>query len=277
MMDILGKALGKARTLESKLTRTFDRAAQQWSRSGPRGPFEVLQAILDAVEERLEPAGRGSHVFPFNQIKVSVVAASNDARARFAGVLEEDPRLQERIARRLRERGCEVPRMDVEIAYVSEPASGWAAPEYHLDFGRAPLPEPPAPSAPARTREFRLTITNGAADKPAYALAIDRINLGRCAEVRDSRNHLIRTNHVVFKDTAGSANDTVSRRHAHIEYSASTGVYRIVDDRSAHGTTIVRNGRTITVPAGSRGVRLQSGDEVMLGEARLRVRIADPD
>ena len=37
-MDILGKA----RKLESKLAQTFDRAAQQWSKSGPRGPLEIL-------------------------------------------------------------------------------------------------------------------------------------------------------------------------------------------------------------------------------------------
>jgi hypothetical protein len=37
----------------------------------------------------------------------------------------------------------------------------------------------------------------------------------------------------------------------------------------------VRNGKTISVPAGSRGVRLQSGDEVVLGEARLRLLIRD--
>ena len=63
-MDILGKA----RKLESTLARTFDRAAQQWSKSGPRGPLEVLHAVLEAVEERIEPAGRGTRVFPFNKI-----------------------------------------------------------------------------------------------------------------------------------------------------------------------------------------------------------------
>jgi hypothetical protein len=52
------------------------------------------------------------------------------------------------------------------------------------------------------------------------------------------------------------------------------GELRLFDDRSAHGTSIVRNGKTISVPAGSKGVRLQSGDEVVLGDARLRVSAA---
>jgi hypothetical protein len=44
------------------------------------------------------------------------------------------------------------------------------------------------------------------------------------------------------------------------------------DDGSEHGTGIVREGRTVPVPRGARGVRLFSGDEIVLGEARVRVR-----
>jgi predicted component of type VI protein secretion system len=68
----------------------------------------------------------------------------------------------------------------------------------------------------------------------------------------------------------------VSRRHAHIDYSDGSGDYRIIDDRSAHGTSILRNGKTIDVPTGSRGIRLQSGDDIVLGDARLRVKISKP-
>jgi hypothetical protein len=268
-MDIIGNA----RKLESKLARTFDRAAQQWSQTGPRGPLEIRHAILEAVAQRLEPAGRGTHVFPFNRLIVSVVATSREARARFSGVLDENPTLQERISSRLRELGCDGQALHVRIAYVAQPGSDWETPEFHVDFGRTAQRDLPQPGPAARGLE--LTITSGSADKPTYALALDRINLGRCAEVRDNRNRLIRTNHVVFNDGAGATNDTVSRRHAHIDYSETTHDFRIVDDRSAHGTAIVRSGQTIGVPAGSRGVRLQSGDEVLLGEARLRVRIAE--
>jgi pSer/pThr/pTyr-binding forkhead associated (FHA) protein len=75
----------------------------------------------------------------------------------------------------------------------------------------------------------------------------------------------------VFTDGGGAINDTVSRRHAHIDYDARARDFRITDDRSAHGTSVVRNGVAISVHPGSRGVRLQSGDEIVLGEARLRV------
>jgi len=268
-MDIIGKA----RKLEATLTRTLDRAAQQWARSGPRGPLEVVQAVLEAVQQRLEPAGRGTSVFPYNRIKLWVVAADRDVRARFAGVLEESPTLQERIVSRLRQLGCDAAGLHVKIVYVAHAEPAWATPEFHIEFARGAVEQPR--NEPLSIREIRLAIASGSAERPSYALALDRINLGRCADVRDGRNRLVRTNHVVFKEGAGAINESVSRCHAHIEYSARTRDYRISDDRSAHGTSIVREGRTIGVPAGSRGVRLQSGDEVILGEARLRVRIVD--
>jgi hypothetical protein len=268
-MDILHKA----RKLESKLAQTIDRAAQQWSRSGPRGPLEVLHGVLAAVDDRMEPAGRGTHVFPFNKIKVTVVADSRDARARFAGVLDGIPSLRERIATRLRDAECEVPSLQVRVAYVAHPESAWTTPEFHVEFDRAHVTEQPKEPDTTATRELTLTVVNGSAHQPAYALTLERINLGRCAEVRDRRNHLIRTNHVVFTDAAGPINETVSRCHAHIDRGESPGDYRLFDDRSAHGTTIVRHGKTVSVPAGSRGVRLQAGDEIVLGEARLRINL----
>jgi FHA domain len=266
-MDILSKA----RKLESTLARTFDRAAQQWSKSGPRGPLEVLHAILEAVDGRVEPAGRGRCVFPFNRIKVFVLAPTKDARARLASVLDGDPALQARIAARLHAAGCDAAGVSVRIVYVTQAEDGWIAPEYHVEFANGTPIDAPPPDV-VSLAEITLTITLGTAAKPAYTLAQDRINLGRGEEVRDSRNHLICTNHVVFTEADAGTNNTVSRRHAHIDYDARARDFRITDDRSAHGTSIVRNGVAIPVHPGSRGVRLQSADEIVLGEARLKVK-----
>jgi FHA domain len=264
--------LNKARKLESKLAQTFDRAAQQWAKSGPREPLEVLHAILDAVEERLEPTGRGKTVFPFNRITISIAASSRDSRARFAAVFDSDPTLQDRVTQRLRDAGCDLPDLQIETTYVRRAASHWMKPEFHIEFNRASTTEPISKRA-STPESLKLAVLDGSAERSTYTFALSRINLGRCTEVRDSRNRLVRTNHVVFADTQVEPNQTVSRRHAHISYVTDSGNYRVCDDRSAHGTSLIRNGKTVAVPPGSRGTRLESGDEIILGNARVRVSL----
>lgn len=269
--------LQKVKRLEAGMTRAVERAAREWSQSGAREPLEIGQAIVDAVGERLEPAARGRYVFPFNRIHVTI-AASRDARARFQAVFESEPTLQERIVARLRDAGCSPASVQCAVTYVARPSPDWQTPEFHLEFTRgaaAPVaaqePEAAPVAAPEAARQLQITIVSGTAEAPNYTFTLPRVNLGRCAEVRDSLSRLVRTNHVAFVDLAGTSNHSVSRQHAHIEYIESARQYRIRDDRSAHGTHIVRNGRAVPVPAGPRGVRLESGDEIVLGEARARV------
>jgi hypothetical protein len=269
-MDILGKA----RRLESKLARTFDSAAQHWSKSGPRTPLELLQKIVDTVEHGLEPAGRGARVFPFNRIKVSILAPTRNARARFAALCEGEPTLQERVKARLRDAGSEAPDLQLKLLYVERAAANWTEPDMHVEFERVNQADAPR-ERPSEPDAIRIAILSGTAEKPSYVFALRRVNLGRCAEVRDSQHQLIRTNHVAFSEGPGGPNPTVSRRHAHLEYLADPRHYRVCDDGSAHGTAVVRNGRTIRVPTGARGIRLCSGDELLLGEARLRIRLGN--
>ena len=264
--------LDRARRLESRLAQTMDRAAGALAHTGPREPLEILHAILERVEQRIEPAGRGRHVFPFNRIKVFLVADSREARARFTAVLDDRPSLSDRILERLRSRGCAPADLSVKTVFVGRPDASWAQGDVRLEFDRVAASEPVTAEEPSAPRHIRLTVVHGVAEKSAYAFALTRINLGRCAEVRDGRSRLLRTNHVVFTDGAAAPNESVSRRHAHIEFSP-TGHYRVFDNRSAQGTHLVRNGRTILVPPGSRGIRLESGDELVLGEARLSVRV----
>jgi FHA domain-containing protein len=266
--------LGKARRLESKIARTLDSAAQRVTGTGAREPLEIAHAIVEAVEQEVQAAGRGTRVFPFNRLKLLVVAPSREVRARLEAVFEGEPSLQDRIFDRLRSAGCEISGLAVKTVYVSRPESQWTNQDFHIEFARVTGPAAQVTtaedSAPGR---LELTVVHGSADDSSYTFTLSRIDLGRCAEVRDSRNRLLRTNHVVFTDGAGDLNQSVSRRHAHIDYAPGSGHYRVYDDGSAHGTGVQRNGRTIPVPAGSRGIRLQSGDEIVLGEARLRVTI----
>jgi hypothetical protein len=268
-MDILRKL----RSLESKLARGVDAAAQKMTPAGPREPLEILHAIVEAAEKRLEPVGRGKYIFPFNQIRICIAAGSRETRARFEAVLESDPPLQDRIVQTLAAAGCESTGLSVETTYVDHSDTQWTNSDFNVEFNRvSPIPQP-RPQTNLVDHQLKLTTLQGSTERPSYIFTTSRINLGRCPEVRDSRNRLVRTNHVAFDERAGEPNLSVSRHHAHIECSANPDQYRLCDDRSAHGTSVLRNGETITVPAGPRGVRLQSGDEITLGEARLQVEI----
>ena len=79
----------------------------------------------------------------------------------------------------------------------------------------------------------------------------------------------MRRNHVAFDDD----NSSVSRAHAKLTYDKVRREYRLLDNGSARGTRIVRGETTIPVLRDPRGVRIQSGDEIELGEASVRVVI----
>ncbi len=265
--------LARARKLESQLARTVDRAAGRVMPAGGREPLEIAHAVVDAVEREVQPAGRGRHLFPFNRIHVAVLAPSRQARTRVEAVFATEPTLAQRIHARLETAGCQVADLAVRVGCVAEAGEAWGAPDFHVEFDRVVVPPPPAaaPVAPSAPPSIEMAVLAGTADQPEFAFQFARVDLGRCAQVRDRRNQLVRTNHVAFADTDDRVNQTVSRRHAHLEYHVAEAAFRIYDDGSEQGTGVARGGRTIAVPPGARGVRLQAGDEIVLGQARLRV------
>jgi len=273
-MDIAGKA----RKIERKLARTVDAAIGELVGRDEPAPIEILHAVLDRAEHEVQEIGRGRRVFPFNCVRVHVVAAQDDreARARFDAVAAGPPSLAERLAERLRSAGCSEVRPVTEIVYMPQAGDGWDDPRFHIVFDRVAdaaqvLPPPlPAESVPGR---LKLTVVKGSAEQRAYAFSGGRIDIGRRAEVLDQKHRLIRTNHVAFSEEGADENRTVSRRHAHIEFVERESCYRIWDDRSTHGTNILRGGKTIRVAAGAKGTRLEAGDEIALGHARLKVAL----
>ena len=268
-MDILGKA----RKLEEGIARAFDGVVRNATQTGPAQPLEIVHAICDRVVSEVQPAGRGKRIFPFNRIKLSLVAPSREARARLSAVLDSEPSLSVRIAERLRSAGCDPVDVVVRTTYVSLAPADWTNPQWQIEFGRASSGGVDAEPDSAQP-SIKLTIINGTADPAAGSFTQARIDLGRCGEVRDDRHRLIRTNHIAFADRPGDLNESVSRRHAHIDFDADSGEYRVHDDRSRQGTGVLRDGRVIPVPFGARGIRLRTGDEIVLGEARVLVKIA---
>jgi hypothetical protein len=270
---------GKARRIERKLARSVEAAIGELVGRESPAPLEIVHAVLERAEREVQEIGRGRRIFPFTRIRVLVPAGPRDreTRARLEAVLDGPPSLGERLNERLRAAGCHDPRVSAEVAYVKQAAPDWEHAAFHVVFERTAGPAPSAPAAApspaAAGPRLKLTVTKGTAAQRAYVFNGGRVDVGRREEVLDQQQRLIRTNHVAFAENDSDENRSVSRRHAHIAFVAAEGGYRIWDDRSAHGTRLVRDGRTVAVPASARGIRLASGDEIVLGQARLKVTI----
>jgi hypothetical protein len=231
----------------------------------------VAHAIVDAIEAHVHVSGRGRRRFAANDIRVTVLAPSRETRERYAAVFDGAMPLRERIEERLGSLGCAPAGLAVSVSYAVQPKPGWVAPDFHVAFHRAePAARPPTDHGPAPVIELR--VIHGAAEQSSYLCSQGRVDIGRCREVRDASQRLVRTNHVVFVDSEEPANRSVSRQHAHLSADGASEI-RIYDDGSVHGTFVVRSGQTIPIPPGSRGVRLRSGDEILVGEARVEVAL----
>jgi hypothetical protein len=265
----------KARSAEAQVGRAIDSLVGRIVGTSPRQPLEIVHALLEHVERQLQPAGRGTWTFPFNRLTIEFAAPTRDAKARLSAVVGDAAALRARIEETLKP-ACRLGPPDVRIKFRPQPASGWTTPEFNVVGDRvdAPPAAPPADApAPATAPSLELAVANGVANRRRFTFAGGRIDIGRGAEVLDAAQRLVRRNTLAFGEDGADANQTVSRRHAHILYRPASREYRVYDDNSARGTNIVRNGVTIPVPPGTRGVRLQSGDELTLGRARLLVKI----
>lgn len=265
------KLLDKAVQLEKALLNRFGRRSDI-----TRHPLEVYYAILDDIEDAAEPEPRGGRIFAYNAILVTVVAPDAHARATAQALYTGPPSLEERVRARLRQAGCAgVDALTATVKFVERPQAAWPTREYHVGFRRSTARPRSTRDAttPAQRLEIHLAILSGTAAKARYNFTASRINLGRLADVLDRDHRVARQNHVAFDDGGDDVTQSVSRAHAHIAVHATTNEARLHDDGSTHGTRIVRTGRTISVPRGGRGVALRDGDEVLLGQARLRVSL----
>ena len=263
-----------ARRLENRIARTLDDAARRVGGTTERSPLEVMHAIADAIEREIVPVGRGRRVFPYNAITVVIAASSSADRARYEALFDTAPTLRDRLRERIRLAGGDDSDVEVMVTYASQPEASWRAPEYHLELARVTRAVEIVSKKEPTRRSIELTVMRGVAAEGCYSLALARVDFGRGIEVRDTRGQLLRTNHVAFTESGEDVNQSVSRRHAHLTCDAM-GAYRIHDDGSAHGTSVLRDGASIPVRSGSRGVRLRDGDAIVLGEARIHVALAE--
>jgi pSer/pThr/pTyr-binding forkhead associated (FHA) protein len=256
----------------TQLEKLIERRLAGPSVDAAPGPLELVRAVLDDVQDHIVPVPGGRMTFPHGEVLVHVVAEAG-ARPRWRTTLEGTSGLQTSVLSLLKRAGCEQA-ATVKLRYVDDRGENWTNRWYHIEYRAGRTPQTSAGTGIPR---IQLTVVKGAAARKRYAFQVTRINIGRSAEVLSSTQSVLRRNDVAFLDEKiEKASQTVSRIHAHIVYRASESGFWVHDDNSSKGTRILREGSTLTVPKGSaRGARLQSGDEIQIGDAVLRFVIVE--
>jgi hypothetical protein len=233
--------------------------------------IEIQRAILDEIEDRAQMLPRAKRKFPYNDLLIRIPAVEPDRKAAIDLVFAEGGALQSEIEHHLRSEDIEFAAdLQVRIEGLEQPPAEITAKGFHIVYSARQAQKAEAPSK----RTVRFTVLHGTAEQTSYELAKSRIHIGRLGEVLDERRRPVRRNDVAFIESPEKPNSTISRAHAHLEYDASTGEFRLFDDGSAYGTSVMQDGRLSNVPAaGGRGLRLQSGDEIYVGQARVLFEI----
>jgi hypothetical protein len=259
--------MSRLHDLERRIDEKLRGLLRSSSPDQKRELLEIHRAVLDDVAAHVDTLPRGKQAFGYTQLDVQILLPDPALRRSYELVFVEADSLSRDIRQRLEDQRVELPaRLSVDVELVEEPSPDVAARGFDVHYGSAPIQQPLE-----EVIEVRFTIISGSAQQQELFLKKKRINLGRLAEVTDTEQRLTRQNDVAFRDDAPAPNQSVSRAHAHIEFDPENAVFRLYDDRSAHGTTVVRDGTLIPVPPGtSKGVALRDGDEIVLGQARLR-------
>ena len=249
--------------IDNKLRKLFRGSAPEGQK---HELIEVHRAILDEVAGHIETLPRGRRTFSFPQLSVRILADPMRRRSFEVAFLEADS-LARDIASRLADERVDMPenlRVDVEI--VDELPPDIAGRGFDVSYKTAQQQQQTATEVPT----IWMKVLAGKAERSEYSFRKTRINIGRLADIVNAQQRLIRRNDVAFQEISEAPNPTVSRSHAHIEFDRTTGQFRLFDDRSARGTTVLHDGNIIHVPKGaSKGVPLRPGDEIVVGQARL--------
>jgi hypothetical protein len=276
------RLLDAGRKLHARVRNFFDAAPDATA-----SPLELLQAALDQLERKAQPSGRGSRIFPYRRIVVHVNQPAADRAAIEAVFAQLQPRLRERLT----ELRCEPPStLDTRVIF-DEPQ-----PESASDAASQSASEPASKSASGAgvvlwvecsgegdralqqvatndLPQLRVQVMKGQCEQPEYTLQEAGIAIGRGTEPMDTFGR-IRHNHVAFLEVRDGASETVARAHARLQFDQESRSYLLFNESSSNPTFIRRHGRSLRVaPRDPRGVRIESGDELQLGRAVLKLAI----
>jgi len=261
------------KTLDKRLGAIFG-----GSREGPgeREAIELYRDALDQIGARATVSKRGDRAFPFDTIRVELMAASAERKALLEALFEPMQMAEDVRAALVSQRATAPAKLTVTVQYPAE-----ALVELRVLFEKT-VPDAPAegeaavaaPAAPVPLIPVLLRTIEGASSEPVFVANQQRVNIGRERDVVDAQGRAVRRNDLFFPEGAEAINASVSRTHAHIRFDGKSGEWRIYDDGSKLGTSIFRAGRRIEVPAHApRGAMLLPGDEIYLGQARIRLEV----
>lgn len=268
-----------------KLEKTLDDLVRSPFASRPRPEvdregaeaIELYREAIERIASRAVPGKRGDRLFPYDKVRIELRAPDAERRAVLETIFEPGQLLED-VKSALREERVETPAGLAVTMECREDLEG----EMRVLFEKTPVspaevPEaaPEAPAEPVNVVFERtpvvLTTLTGAASEPEFRLDRSRLHIGREREVPDANGKTLRHNELCFPEGGHEANLTVSRTHAHLRFHERSGEWRIYDDGSTFGTAVYRDGNRIEVPPhASRGVLLKPGDEVHLGQVRVR-------
>jgi hypothetical protein len=253
------------RDLEKQIDERLRRLFGSESRPNQgRELIEVQRMILDRIEERVQHLPRARRVFPYNHVAVRIPVPDPERRVAFETLFVADESLRDEVVESFRREGVEFPK-DLAIQVTLADTADLTEPV--LTFRRSEA-APTATAANPKRFEARRVRFVPLPDGTPVECARGRIHIGRYAEVLDERRRPVRRNDVAID------HDTVSRAHAHIDFTA--GEYRLYDDGSSYGTSVLHEGALVEVPrTRGRGVLLLPGDEIYFGQARVRFEFAD--
>jgi hypothetical protein len=252
------------RAIDEKLRSLFSADSPAASR---KELVELQRAILDDVADHAQLLPRAKRALTTNHILIRIPAPEEDRRAALQLVFVDANALAEEIKRYLQQEQIEFPRdltVDVELLDQDVPETAAIKGFVAVYTKQRVTEERDAPKA--ELRPVRLTPIS--TDAPPTEVMKSRVHIGRSPEVLDEKRRLVRRNDVAIDE------QTVSRAHAHLIFDAETQVFRLFDDGSSYGTSVLHDGRLVEVPkAGGRGQRLTSGDEIYFGQARVKFEV----
>jgi hypothetical protein len=251
------------RDLQSRLKDFFDHPL-----ASDATPLELLHAALDQLEVKIQPAGRGRRIFPYDRIAVRIAQPGTDGVA-VRAIFEQ---LEARLRERLQELRCEIPEEIAVSVSVSDQREG-AEPVLSLECSATERERPSPGTVQAGYPPLRIAVVKGQCTEAEYVFEEPVIAIGRTSEPTDAFGQ-VRHNHVAFLEERDGINETVGRAHAKLQFEPGSGHYHLFNEGSSNPTSILRSGKTIRVaPRDPRGVRVLSGDQLQLGRAVLRITI----